>query len=268
MTSVYGRLGFNSSDPVVNNTVQVYSANVTNKMNLMPTMVKSWQQEDIANSNTSGYFVNPVANVTITIKNTSNTLMNLLNNTTGTTIAITNALQSVNTTAILIYSTVANNYLYITNRQSNVSDLGNDNTTPHYKLATGMGKILSYLTYQTDGVQNNSPIMGNFTSITIGNTLNSLSNTYVAITANIANSITANVSSIDLTSALTLQNTANQIANLMSYYPAQDTQFFRNSQNVVSDYATVIQFDQIGFTEKELLNNYIGTPKLISRLNS
>jgi hypothetical protein len=95
-----------------------------------------------------------------------------------------------------------------------------------------------------------------------------LSNPYVAIAANVANSISANVSNIDLTSALSLDSTANQIANLMSYYPAQDTQFFRNSQNVVSDYATVIQFDQIGFTEKELLNNYIGTPKLISRLNS
>ena len=146
--------------------------------------------------------------------------------------------------------------------------MGSDGSTPHYKTAMGVGKMLSYLTYQTDGVQNNSPIMGSFTSITLGNTLNSLSNTLSYWTANIANSFTGNTSNISLTNAQTLQNTANQLANLMVYYPTQDTQFYQNSKNVASDYTTVSQFSQIGSTESFLLNNYIGTPKIKSRINS
>jgi len=132
----------------------------------------------------------------------------------------------------------------------------------------GLGKILSYLTYQTDGVQNNSPIMGNFTSITLANTLNSLSNTYSNLINLLANSFTGNTSNITLSNALALENTANQLVYFMTYYPNQDTQFFRNSQNVVNDFSTVTQFSKIGGTEQYLLTNYIGTPKLISRLSA
>jgi hypothetical protein len=268
MSSVYGRLGFNSSDPNVSSTISNYSDGVNNQMNLMPQMVNSWQQQDIATSNVGGYFVNPVANVTQTIWNNANTLISLLANTSGTSSAINTALSSVNTYATTISTSAANNFLYITNRQSNVVDMGSDNDTPHYKTAVGIGKLLSYLVYQTDGVQNNSPIMGSFTSITLGNTLNSLSNSFSYWTANIANSITGNTSNISLSNAQTFQNTAKQLANVMVYYPAQDTQFYQNSRNVVTDYSTVAQFSQIGSTESYLLNNYIGTPKITSRLNS
>ena len=268
MSSVYARLGFNSNDAVTNSTVSVYSSQVDARMNLMPQMVNSWQQSDIASANAYGYFVNPVANVSNSIISFSNTLVTLLNAATGSTSAITNSLANSNTYGSLIYNTVGNNYLYITNRESNVVNVGNDVTTPHYKTAMGLGKILSYLTYQTDGVQNNSPIMGNFTSITLANTLNSLSNTYSNLINLLANSFTGNTSNITLSNALALENTANQLVYFMTYYPNQDTQFFRNSQNVVNDFSTVTQFSKIGGTEQYLLTNYIGTPKLISRLSA
>ena len=276
MSSVYGRLGFNSSDPNTEERVTGYTANVVNGMNLVPKLMNTWQTEDVATSNTGGYFLNPVANVTQTIWNTSNSFLVLATGVTGTAPAITtniqNSVQDANTVS---YST-ANSYLYITNRQSNVTDVGTDLSTPHYKTATGVGKMLSYITFQTDGVQNNSPIMGSFISITLANTLSDLSNAFINVTGIFANSITANVegetityySNISLSTSELLYNTIHQIANVISYYPAQDTQFFLNSQNVVSDYSNVSPFTNIGATESYLLSNFIGTDKIKSRINS
>ena len=277
MSSVYGRLGFNYNDPTTDSTVENYTGNVINGMNLVPTLLNAWQTQDVATSNTGGYFVNPVANVTQIIWNTSNSIFQLTNGLTGSTGAITTNIQNARIDANTVSFSAANSYLYITNRQSNVVPADTDTSTPHYKTATGVGKMLSYITFQTDGVQNNSPIMGNFTSITLGNTLNSLSNTLVNVTGILANSITvvpdglggyANTSNISLTNSQLLYNTIHQIANTIVYYPEQDKQFFMNSQNVVSDYSNVSSFSQIGATESYLLNTFIGTDKIKSRINS
>lgn len=277
MSSVYGRLGFNYNDPKTDSTVENYTANVVNGMNLVPTLLNSWQTQDVGSSNTGGYFVNPVANVTQIIWNTSNSIVQLTNGLSGSTGAITTNIQNAGIDAYDVANTGANNYLYITNRQSNVVPADTDTSTPHYKTATGVGKMLSYITFQTDGVQNNSPIMGNFTSITLGNTLNSLSNTLVNVTGILANSITivpdgnggfANTSNISLSNSQLLYNTIHQISNTIVYYPAQDKQFFMNSQNVVSDYSNVSSFSHIGATESYLLNTFIGTDKIKSRINS
>jgi hypothetical protein len=277
MSSVYGRLGFNSSDATTANTVTNYTPNVVNGMNLVPTLLNAWQTQDVGSSNTGGYFVNPVANVTQIIWNTSNSIVQLTNNLSGSTGTITTNLQNTGVDANTVSISAANTYLYTTNRQSNVVDVDSDNATPHYKTATGVGKMLSYITFQTDGVQNNSPIMGSFTSITLSNTLNTLSNTLVNVTSILANSITvvgdsilgfANTSNISLANSNLLYNTIHQIANTIVYYPAQDKQFFLNSQSVVSDYYKVSQFSHIGSTEGYLLNNFIGTDKIKSRINS
>ena len=269
MSSVYGRLGFNSSDPTTNNTITPYSSNVANGMAMVPTLTNSWQTQDIANSDTSGYFQNPVGAVAQSIWNTANTLYATSLGLKSNTSSINLCLQAINSNSHTVSSSAANTYLYTTNRQSNVVDVGSDMSTPHYKTAMGVGKMMSYLTYQTDGVQNNSPIMGNFISITLANTLNPLATSLQVLTANLANSVTnPGYSNVSLSTAQSLQNTISQIANIMIYYPAQDKQFFNNSQNVMADYANVAHFSQIGSTESYLLNNYIGTPKIISRINS
>ena len=61
MSSIYGRLGFNSADPLTNSVSNNYSANVINQLNVMPPLLNTWQTKDVADSNTSGYFVNPMA---------------------------------------------------------------------------------------------------------------------------------------------------------------------------------------------------------------
>jgi len=272
MSSIYGRLGFNSSDPTTANVSTTYSSGVQTQMKMMPPLLNSWQTADVANNNVGGYFVNPVGTVAQNIMNIANTIYSTGSSCNGSTISAS-IFDTIN-----VFSTVANtigvstgpNYLYITNRQSNVVDIGTDTTTPHYKTAAGVGKLMSYLVSASDGVQNTSAIMGSFTSITLGNTLNSLYSTLSTYSTIFFNSIDSGtgLSSITATNANTLANTVNSIANLFYTYPAQDTAFFTNSQSVFNDFTSIRQFSNLGQTETYLLNNYIGTPKIKSRINS
>jgi hypothetical protein len=271
--SIYGRLGFNSTDPTTNATVSNYSSGVANNMALMPPLLNAWQTEDISTSNTNGYFVNPVGSLTITITSTLNsinaaTLAINVQSTISST--VTQALRDLGNSAVTAISS-ASNYLYVTNRQSNVVDPGTDVTTVHYKMAIGYGKIMSYMTYQSDGVQNNSPIMGNFTSITLGDTLSTLSNTLTSQQIALSNSITVgtpNTSNLTLAQTQSLQTTVSSINTLMTTYPAQDNAFFTNTKAIMADYSIVSPLGDMGATETLLVSNYIGTDKLKTRINS
>jgi hypothetical protein len=271
--SIYGRLGFNSSDPTTNATVSNYSSGVANNMALMPPLLNAWQTEDISTSNVGSYFVNPVAGITATISSTMSTINTAtigINVQSTISSTVTQALRDLGNTAATAVSSAAN-YLYVTNRESNVVDPGTDVTTVHYKMAIGYGKIMSYITYQSDGVQNNSPIMGNFTSITLGNTLNTLSNTLttqqIALSASITMG-TPNTSTFTLAQTQALQSTVSSINTLMTTYPAQDNAFFTNTKSVMADYSTVSPLGDMGATETLLVNTYIGTDKLKTRILS
>ena len=275
MSSIYARLGFNSNDPTTNSTVSNYSSNVQTQMGMVPPLLTDWQTNAIASNTVTGFFKNPVANVTQSIWNVSNTLIILANNLTSTVSGtITTDLANVFTNSTALSKTTSNNYLYVTNRQSNVVPPNSDANTPHYTSAIAQGKMLSYLVHQSDNVQNNSVIMGNFTSITLGNTLSSLYTTMNTITNYLATTITynypisSNTTTIDLANTQALMNTVYQINLLMTQYPTQDSTFFQNSIKVVSDFTTVSQFNNLGQSEKYLLTNYIGTSNLVSNLNS
>jgi hypothetical protein len=271
--SIYGRLGFNSTDPTTNATVSNYSSGVANNMALMPPLLNTWQTEDISTSNVGGYFVNPVAGITATISSTMSTINTAtigINVQSTISSTVTQALRDLGNTAATAVSSAAN-YLYVTNRESNVVDPGTDVTTVHYRMAIGYGKIMSYITYQSDGVQNNSPIMGNFTSITLGNTLSTLSNTLTSQQIALSNSITVgspNTSNLTLAQTQSLQTTVSSINTLMTTYPAQDNAFFTNTKAIMADYSIVSPLGDMGATETLLVNTYIGTDKLKTRLLS
>ena len=269
--SIYSRLGFNSSDPATAAAVIPYSQNVINHMAMVPPLMNAWQQQDVANSSTSGYFSNPVAAIAQSIMNTANTVNSTITNYNmyGSSASVNTAISAINSIASNI-TTAGETFLYTTNRQSNVAGIGSDTTTPHYTTALGIGKIVSYIVNQSDNVQNNSPIMGSFTSLTVGNTLISLYSTMSTLSSILVSGVgvSSNLSGISLVNAQTLQTNMSQISSILTQYPTQDKQFFNNSQSVVSDFNNVNQFSQAGQTETTLFNQYIGTPKLLSRINS
>lgn len=266
--SIFARLQFDSTFQGQN--VIPYSNNVTNQMNSMPQLLSQWQINDISNSNVGGYVQNPVINVVNNLVNEANTILNIP------------SVANTNVTAILVScnTLISSAGLFIshTNRMSGVTGIDPNNPTlPTYQTAIATGKIVSYIVNQSDGVQNNAPMLGSFTSLYSGNNLNSYYSTIQNYANTIQNSIniTANglgswiyTSNLSPTTVNTMASEIASIATFMDTRRNADLNFYYNSQSVVSDYNNVRQYSNMGQTETTITNNLTGTPKLLSRINS
>jgi hypothetical protein len=239
MASVYGRLGF---DFDANNTgVLSLSDDAVEHLNTAPNFLPyEWQKTDLANADTAGYYKNPAANVCISMFETANS----------------------------IFKTTANvGFLYAGAERSVL--LNSANQFPYRQSALGYGKFLIYLTYQTDGIANTSPAIGSFTSLFVNDQLES-NNTIL-----INDFITLN-NSIDMTGNSTLSGAAVNVIishidtanNLISTRKNHDVQFFRNSAQVLNDFSDVAEFSNMGQLDTNLVDKYIGSDKLLTRLNS
>jgi hypothetical protein len=278
------------------NSIFELSSNTQSFMNTVPSLLTDWQQQDIANSNVGGYFRNPVSNVSQNIRSSCGGLITLLSSQPSTnTNAVTGTTSEITTlfgTIISQSSNIAgNNGLFFvehTNRISGVTPLGASPETgldtallPHYETAVSTGQLMMYLTNQSDNISNNSPIMGSFTSILIENELNNWYSNVSTYYTTISNSITvtgggtdANTDPFIRTSNLTLQtvqtmsNTIIDINNTMAQRRNHDEKFYTNSRQVVDEYSQLRIFNNTGATATNLLQNYIGSDKLLTRLNS
>lgn len=292
--SIFQRLGYNYDDP--DDIVGRLSDGAIKYLDTFPPIVNDWQKGDLANNEVGSYFRNPVANIVYVIRNTSNTLISLLSANTGTnTNAVTGSSSTINTifvnanTRLLnIATNTSGNFIVHTDRMSGVAPLQFSNTEsltvqdtsdqPHYQTALGVGRVLLLLTHQTDSINNSAPILGSFTSLFVANTLGNLSNSLNTYYDLINNSITVTgsgtqadpfvrSSNITLSTAQSIENTIIDIQSTMNTRREHDINFFANSKNVFSDLSSVNQFSQTGEVQKMLINDFIGTPKLISRIN-
>lgn len=260
-TGVYATLGYNFNDP--NEDILSLSANTIAHLNSMPAFIESWQAQDIANNTVGGYFQNPVNANTNSIIAISQTMI---------TIANTGASQNLDgcnlivTAANTLLSNVTS-FLAHTNRISGVTPfVGQDIVNPYYDTAMGLGKTALYITNQTDNITNTSPILGSFTSILIGPQIGSanttLTNDLIVLTAGVtANSLTnAQVNQI-------LSNITNTNTLLVARQSA-DVSYYINLRSFVDKYNTTKKFTNMGETETFLVNNFVGTDKIKSRINS
>ena len=284
MTTLFSRLNYTFTDP--NSVISPLSNNVKRTLDGMPKMLEPWQAEDLATSNTGGYFVNPCANITTNIWTTSNTLVSVANNVQGSG-NLTGLWTQINTTFSYISNsptgnTQAGDFLAHTNRISGVTsitvsaDQGVANL-PHYDTAVQTGKAMVSLIYQTDGVSNNAPIMGNFTSLFVANDLTTIYNTMSTYATTINNSITISGSGSEMDPFIRTSNlsygvvnaiatTANSANSIFYERRIHDEQFYKNSIDILSDYKKVRGIGNSGQAENYLIQNYIGSNKLLSRL--
>jgi hypothetical protein len=283
--SIFQRLGYNFNDP--EGVVETLSTGAIKYLDSFPPILKTWQEGDLANNEVGSYFKNPVANIVYVIRNTSNTLITLLSaNSSTNTNAITGTSSTINTifvNANTNLSNIATNtsglFLIHTDRMSGVSPaIANNDTQPHYQTSLGIGRVLLLLTHQTDNVSNSAPVLGSFTSLFVANTLGNLSNSLNTYYDLINNSITVTGSgteidpfvrnsNLTLSTVQNIENTIIDIQSTMNTRREHDINFYANSKNVFSDLSTVNQFSQPGEVQKMLINDFIGTPKLISRIN-
>ena len=260
-TGVYATLGYNFSDP--NGVIQPLSKDAQNHLNAMPAFINSWQAKDISNNAVGGYFQNPMDTHLNTIITVSGNLIIAAN--TANTNGYSNALSIMTSANSLL--TQAQSYLDHTNRISGVTAFsGQDLTNPYYDTAMGLGKTALYITNQTDGITNTSPILGSFTSLFVGPQIYSYANTLSADLIILTNAVSANtLSNAQITQINTDITNTN---SLLTARQTADVTYYANLRTFVNNYNSVKQFSNMGDTQTYLLNNFIGTPKLISRINS
>jgi hypothetical protein len=269
-TGVYATLGYNFSDP--NGDVVRLSANTTDHLNSMPAFIESWQAKDIADNAVGGYYQNPVAANTNIIITSANSIHVLANAVVG--------LETIYTRANTLQLT-ANNFLEHTNRISGVTPfIGQDVINPYYDTAIGLGKTALYITNQTDGITNTSPILGSFTSILIGPQIGqnaSQIQNYVILVQNSLNTEVVTVDEITTTtttSNLTLPQISGIETGLLNtnalLYDRQtgDVTYYTNLRSFVDNYNEVKKFSDMGETQTYLVDNFVGTDKIKQRLNS
>ena len=289
MTTIYGRLGYDFEAP---ENIRDFSNNVIEHLNTAPSLVNTWQEEDIATSNVGGYFKNPVATVTTNLRNLANTY---LNDPFGSDVfqGSTAEITSLFANTIADFQEISGNTGYdfykhtdrisgaITIENSLLEDPDNRDK-PHYITASATGRLMVYLVYKTDEVSNTSPVLGNFTSILIGDELNAYYNTISDYYATVNNSITVSsttvgtppntVTIITHTSNLSLDvvtRFSTEVANLKNTLEVRrihDENFYTNSANVLNDFTTVSQFNSMGEFQRSLIINYIGSDKLLERI--
>jgi hypothetical protein len=164
-------------------------------------------------------------------------------------------------------ATTANAFLAHTNRISGVTPYtGQDDTIPYYDTAMGLGKSAIYVMNQTDGIINSAPIMGSFTSVLVGPQVYANANTITVDAAILTAIITANTAN---SAAITqIQTDLTNINSHLSGRQNNDYTFYTNLKTFMANYNDTKKFSNMGETQNFLVQNYIGSNKLLTRLNA
>jgi len=282
-TGVFATLGYNYTNP--NGAVVPYSNTTLTHIQTVPPVIKSWQAQDIASNSVDGYVQNPISGYVHNISDAANTILAKTPIVSTTGADFSSILTNINFLSFgaLDATQNAQTFLEHTDRLCNVRQQSDDanvkiNGTdfPYYQTATSLGKSASYILYQTDGVANTAAVMGSFTSILDRTQLSQISSTIVTDSAAIVASLTYVPSEIGgyYTSSLSptivtkyTQDFSNAVTYMTTHETADKT-FYKNLKDMMAKYNSTKQYVNMGDSESYLINNFIGTPKLISRVNS
>lgn len=272
MASIFSRLNYNF-DSTKFGTALDPTGDIAAKLNKSAPLMTKWQYDALANSDISGYFQNPVANVSNSMFNTVNSFITIS----------TSVNYNVATLVIPIDKHISNlknsivSFTQHTNRLSGVA-ISDDPTKPDFNSALGVGEIVLMITNKYDGIQNNVPILGNFTSIFIKDELeaelaqllsdyNKFNTTINIIQLEGAggpyNSTTSNISQS------VLNNIVSNVISSMTFIDNQiqlDLNFYAQSKSIVDDYSKISQMSNFSPLKLYFINNYTGTEKLKSKL--
>ena len=280
---VFARLGYNFDDP--NETIQVFSDETKAQLNAVPALLDSWAGKDLATSNVSGYYKNPLATDVQTISNSANSIVSLVtaaNGLLGLTGTITTLFANIANTNL---ATVCQSYKLHTDRLSGVRNFDDDvgantsaiYTSPYKDPAIGYGKSAMYIVNQTDGIVNTAPILGSFTSLFVGPQINansSIISTYyniinysITVTTD-GGGNTIHTSNLSQTVVTTIDNQMANTTIFLANRENHDKNYYANLKVVSEDYQELRKLQNLGESESTLIEDFIGTDKLLSRLNA
>ena len=268
--SVFGRLNYNfdSTKFGANNELtdgQKLSLNY-------PSPLYTWQASDLSGSSVTNYFQNPhSANLTLmtTYTNQLLTYSNTQSITYNVAPTEANTLYALANNLLIEISSFTDH----TNRMSGVTESTNKLTTPDYQIAMSIGRQVLQICNQVDGVQNNAPILGNFTSLAVvsdvSNSVVQLSSSSATLSASL-NVVGSNTySNISRASMNTIIASTQTAFNLLNSRRVGDTTFYTNSISLIQDYNTILQFSNLGVNSSYLIKDLgTGTTKLQNYLQN
>jgi hypothetical protein len=259
MGSIYGRLGFNF-DTANFKGDDTLTPGVENFLKNSSIDLSTWQIDDIANTVVGGYYENPYNDnlgelaVFITGINTyANTEAYGYNNSD-----LANTMYSISGSA----QTTLTNFTNHTNNLSGVTESSNTAAFPDLNSGLNVGRQILQIVNKSDGVQNNVPILGNFTSLYVANTIaeyaNTIRNDYITLDNSFIDSSNSNISNSQMNVIIGhMQSFVDQIDSRVS----DDISFYTNSYEILNEYSYVLQFSNTGATQNSLLE-IVGTDKL------
>jgi len=298
MATLFDRTGFNFTD--TSGAITTLPNTAIQQLNTAPALVPNqWMRDDLINDDTTGYYVNPVANSCNTIWLSANTLINTTSSVTGSG-NLTALWTTINTNfkSIAGYNVTTGDaenppivtthvpgqivqFINHTNRISGVVPITANTdaaSKPHLEQAMQIGRALTYLMYQVDGREDNAPMLGSFTSILTANTINDYANVVVTYANTINNSITittetvgedvitTKVSNLSYAAVNSIATVANTLNTLFLERRVHDENFYTKSNEIVSEARSIRRYSNLGASEDSLVQNLIGSDKLKSRL--
>ena len=298
MANLFDKTGFNFTD--TSGVITTLPNTAISQLNSAPSLLPSqWMVDDLNNDDAKGYHVNPVANSCNTIWASSNTLINITSSLQGsgnltalwTTINLDlKAISGYNVTTgdaenppivTTKYTGQMEEFLAHTYRISGVVPITANvdaAAKPHLEQAMQIGRALMYLVYQTDGREDNAPMLGSFTSILVANTINEYANIIVSYASTINNSITittetvgedvitTKTSNLSYATVNTIASTANSLITLVRDRRVHDENFYTKSNELVNEAKSIRRYASLGSSETSLIDNLVGSDKLKSRL--
>lgn len=268
MGTILGRLGYTFEDEG-NTRVLNFSANAVAALNTVPDLLSDWQYEDLKENDVNGYYKNPVANITNSIITLSNSMVQLA--CTISSGGFTDVIDTANSVALY----VAPQFRDHTYRISGVVTVLDDERPdlPHYDTAVAQGRGLTYIAYQSDNVTNSSLVMSSLTSILIEDDLSDLYNVantqyYVVLYSLSDDGMGGNTSNLTSGQILNVKNSLVTINTTFETRRTHDETCYTNGQTILRDFGQLRGIGASGETQNNLLINYVGSDKLLERIDS
>lgn len=266
MSTILGRLGYNFEDEG-NTKVLNFSTDAVAALNTVPSLIPDWGYEDLRNDDVNGYYKNPVINVTNTIITLSNSIVELA--CTISSGGFTDVIDTANSIALFVAPQFRNH----TQRISGVVGVTDDQlpNLPHYDSAVAQGRALTYVAYQSDNVTNSSLVMSSLTSILIDDDLNDLYNVantqyYIVLYSLTDDGMGGNTSNLTSGEILNVKNAFVTINTTFETRRTHDETCFTNGQTILNEFNTIKSIATPGETQTNLLTNYVGSDKLLDRI--
>ena len=268
-SGLFHSFNYNFDDP--NGYIKELSQDTLEHLGSMPPFITPWQAEDIANQDFDGYYQNPMQSVVMAIWANANAIYMAANTGNG----VVNMANVKSSAAELISNTQS--FLFHTNRLSGITAwTGTDTINPYMEQAMSLGRTAMYITHQTDGVTNNAPILGSFCSLMIEPQLIANNDTLTIYTSNVANSISlsfdivlqqnVHTSNLTGTQISTIDTHIKNLKNYMRNRQIGDVDYYNNVKYFVDGYNKTKKLNNLGETERYLIQNFIGTDKAKTRI--